>query len=160
MRRVLGTALIVMAAGAVALTFPWIHDMYTGPVVLPQSQPLTPPEDTLAVGAPRIIDRIDAEFALTNPLPASPDVMADGARLYGIYCELCHGRTGEGDGQVAKFYRRVPELSARYIQNYTDGWMYSIVREGGFNMPSYAESLSVDERWAIVHYMRTFNPEP
>lgn len=159
MRRALLTIAIVLVAGSVALALTWIRNMWTGPVVLPQTEARTPPENTLAVGGPRIMDRLDADEALTNPRPASPEVLAEGAQLYGVYCTLCHGATGTGDGQIAQFYRRVPDLSAPYIQNYSDGWMYSILREGGFNMPSYAESLSVDERWALVHYMRTFAAE-
>ena len=97
---------------------------------------------------------------MTNPLPATPAVLEQGRELYDIYCGLCHGPKAEGDGQIAAYYRTVPELGSPYIQSYTDGWLYSIVREGGFNMPAYAESLSVDERWAVIHYVRTFETAP
>ena len=53
----------------------------------------------------------------------------------------------------------MPDLWQPNIHNYTDGWIYSIIREGGFNMPSFAQSMNTDERWALVHFLRTFTPE-
>ena len=162
MRRLSGATLIIVLAGTAlsAYTLTLMRNMYEGPVVLPQTRPvLAPPDGTVPVEGPQIFDRIEARDRLSNPLPASPEVLAEGAELYHIYCALCHGPNAEGDGQLAEYYRRMPDLSAPYIQNYADGWLYSILREGGFNMPPLAESLSVDERWALVHYMRTFEAE-
>ena len=163
MRRLLGTMLLVGVGGMVlsTLTLPVFRDMYEGPVVLPQTQPMrVPSQGTIPVNGPQILDRIEAEHRLTNPLPATPTVLEQGRELYDIYCGLCHGSKAEGDGQIAAYYRTVPELGSAYIQSYTDGWLYSIVREGGFNMPAYAESLSVNERWAVIHYVRTFGTVP
>ena len=134
--------------------------MNSSVVVHPQEQPLVPPAGTLAVDAPRIVDRREARDGLINPRPATGDVLAEGATLYRIYCTMCHGESGAGDGVVAQHFRRVPDLKASYIQNYTDGRLYTVLREGGFNMPRYAEALSVDERWAVVHYVRGFKSDP
>ena len=41
-------------------------------------------------------------------------------------------------------------------QDYTDGWIYAIIREGGRSMPPFAHSMSVSERWSLVHYVKTF----
>ena len=163
MRRLIGTILTVVLAGTAisAYRLTLMRNMYEGPVVLPQTRPvLAPPDGTVPVAGPQIFDRIEAGERLTNPLPASPEVLAEGAELYRIYCTLCHGPNAVGDGRLAEYYRRMPDLSAPYIQNYADGWLYSILREGGFSMPPLAASLSVDERWALVHYMRTFGTEP
>ena len=153
--RVVVTAITVVAAAAATLAFPWTRNMYTGPVVLPQVAPWVPVEDTIAVDGPQILDRLSAQ-GLPNPRPNTPEVLDEGAWLYDVYCAVCHGAIGQGDGQIAEHYRRMPNLSLPSIQNYTDGWIYSIIREGGFNMPAYAESMSVDERWALVHFVRTF----
>jgi mono/diheme cytochrome c family protein len=75
--------------------------------------------------------------------------------LYDIYCTVCHGADGRGGGPVGKYFRVVADLTSSSIQAYSDGLMYSIIREGGFNMPAYAESLSRQERWAVVRYVRT-----
>ena len=153
--RAAATLIMLAAAGAATLAFPWTRNMHTSPVVLPQVAPRVPVEDTIAIDGHRIMDRLSAR-ALPNARPGTPEVMAEGEWLYGVYCAVCHGGTGQGDGPIAGHYRRMPNLSSPYIQGYTDGWIYSIVREGGFNMPASAESMSVDERWAVVHFLRTF----
>ena len=160
MRKPLATTIILVAAGAAALAFPWTRNMYTGPVVLPQVAPRVPVEDAIAVDGPQILDRLSSQ-GLPNPRPNTPEVRDEGAWLYDVYCAICHGATGQGDGQIAEHYPRMPNLSAPNVQNYTDGWIYSIIREGGRNMPASAAVMSVDERWALVHFVRTFQtPNP
>ena len=152
----LGALTVAVALlGASVSAFPWIRDMWVGPVVLPQTRPMTPPDDVLSVDGPQRMNRIDARDKLRNPLAASPEVRTEGAELYRIYCASCHGVAGIGDGRLAEHYRRMPDLTAANVQNYADGWLYTIVREGGFNMPPFASALSVNERWAVVHYIRT-----
>ena len=139
----------------------WIRDMWTGPAVLPQTEARALPERSMAVDAPRIMNRREARTALTNPLDETPAVIAEGEALYDAYCALCHGDDGDGDGALARHYRRMPPLTARHVLNYPDGFVYSIIREGGRNMPRFGDALSVDERWALVHYLGTLgSPEP
>ena len=161
MRRAIWTAVFMIGATTAASALSWslLYYMYRDPVVLPQTRPMTPPpENTVPVGGPHILSRLDARERLTNPLAATPDVLAQGQELYTVYCVMCHGVDGAGDGPLAEHYRRMPALTAPHIANYTGGWVYSIIREGGRNMPPFAGSLSVDERWALVHYTRTFLP--
>ncbi len=162
--------LAVLAAGCAPAQGPpdpdartWIRNMWTGPAVLPQTEARAFPERSMAVDAPRILNRREARTALTNPLDETPAVLAEGRALYDTYCALCHGDEGNGDGELARHYRRMPPLTARHVLNYPDGFVYSIIREGGRNMPRFGDALSVDERWALVHYLGTFGapaPEP
>ena len=158
MRRALTTGVLLVVASAAVPALTWIRDMWTGPVVLPQTDARTPPDNVLSVDGLRIMNRREARTELTNPLVATAEVNADGASLYDAYCALCHGAGGTGDGQLASFYRRMPDLTAPHVGNYPDGFVYSIIREGGRNMPRFADALSVDERWALVHYLRTLSP--
>jgi mono/diheme cytochrome c family protein len=145
------------AAGAVTvLALPWTNDMARGRGVAPQTMTLLPPANTLAIGHQRIMDRIEADGRLKNPIAASPEVLKQGRALFDTYCAVCHGADGGGEGPVAKHFSGVPNLSSTAIQTYSDGLIYSIIREGGFNMPGYAETLSPSERWALVHMVRTF----
>lgn len=141
----------------------WIRDMWTGPAVLPQTEARAAPERSMAVDAPRILNRREARTGLTNPLEETPETIAEGRALYAAYCALCHGDEGRGDGGLAGYYRRMPPLTARHVLNYPDGFVYSIIREGGRNMPRFGDALSVDERWALVHFLGTLEaaePEP
>ena len=133
----------------------WIRNMWTGPAVLPQAEARPAPAGSLAIDAPRIMNRREARLGLTNPLEATAAVAAEGEALYATYCALCHGEAGTGDGELASFYRRMPDLTAPHVLNYPDGFLYTIIREGGRNMPRLGDALSVRERWAVVHYLGT-----
>jgi len=146
-----------LVAGAVTLlAMPWSNDMARGRAVAPQTMMLLPPPDTLAIGRQRIMDRIEADGRLSNPIATSPEVLKQGRALFDTHCAVCHGADGGGGGPVAKYFSGIPNLSEPAIQGYSDGLIYSIIREGGFNMPGYAETLSPAERWALVHMVRTF----
>ena len=94
---------------------------------------------------------------MTNPLASSPRVLEQGKWLYEVYCDVCHGPEGHGDGPVGTLYpNSLPLLDSPYIQRYADGYMYSIIREGGYRMPGHADALSRTERWMLVHYVRSF----
>lgn len=133
----------------------WIRNMWTGPAVLPQTEARPLPEGSLAVGAPRIMNRRLARTELVNPLEENPETIAEGRALYQAYCALCHGDRGDGDGDLAGHYRRMPTLTAPHVLDYPDGFLYAIIREGGRNMPRFGDALSVDERWALVVYLGT-----
>lgn len=135
---------------------PWTGQMVRSGAVQPYTRMLVPPDGTLAPGQPRILDVYDAEEQLVNPLPASPEVVARGQDLFQIYCAVCHGPTGRSaTDTVGDNFRSVPDLSSEKIQAYADGVIYSAIREGGFNMPAYAESLGYEERWAVVRFVRS-----
>jgi mono/diheme cytochrome c family protein len=133
----------------------WIRNMWTGPAVLPQAEARPAPAGSMAIDAPRILNRRQARTELVNPLAETPETIAEGEALYRTYCALCHGDGGDGDGELAGHYRRMPPLTAPHVLNYPDGFVYAIVREGGRNMPRFGDALSVDERWALVHYLGT-----
>jgi len=155
--RFVGTALIVIVTGVTLSAFPWIRDMWVGPVVLPSTLPLIPPADALPIDGLQRMNRIDARDKLANPRAITPEVLAAGADLYGIFCASCHGAAGAGDGAVAEHFRRMPDLTVPYVQEFADGWLFSIIREGGVNMPPFSSDLSADERWAVVHHIRTLS---
>jgi mono/diheme cytochrome c family protein len=158
MKRVSAYLAVFIVGTATVLALPWSQDMVRGRAVMPQTQMLTPPANTIAVGGSRILDRVDAEDKLTNPLTALPEVVEEGRALFQTYCAVCHGPDGRAPGRVGKLFPMVADLSSPQIQEYPDGALYSVIREGGFKMPGYAEALSQHERWAVVHFVRTLRP--
>jgi mono/diheme cytochrome c family protein len=148
-------AVCILAGGTAALfALPWTHQMINGPVVRPQMLMLAPPDNTLAVGRTRVLPPFEAAERLANPRDAAPDVLQEGAALFGIYCAVCHGPDAHGDGPLASRFPRMPDLTLENVRSFEDGYIYSVIGRGGVRMPGYAESLSRLERWAIVHHLR------
>ena len=135
-------------------------DMHRSPALNPYEHPRTPPPGALAIADPPILSRQTASNTLTNPRPATPQVLEEGAHLYRIYCAVCHGPDGAGEGTVAEYFRRMPDLTVPFVKRYPDGRLYTVIRQGGFEMPAYADALSADERWALVHHVRTLGDAP
>jgi hypothetical protein len=102
---------------------------------------------------------IEAESGLSNPLKGdfSPKVVELGKGRFDIYCAVCHGPAGLGDGKVgAKMILKPPPLISDKVKAFKDGRIFHIITEGQGLMGSYASQI-VDEkaRWAIVNYVRT-----
>jgi mono/diheme cytochrome c family protein len=87
--------------------------------------------------------------------------VARGQERYNIYCATCHSISGDGRGMVS---RRAAALGASgliapsfhddRLRHIPDGQLFATITNGVRNMPSYAHNIPVDDRWAIVHYVR------
>ena len=97
---------------------------------------------------------------LENPVPLTDAVLAAGEKSYGARCASCHGDLGKGDGKATRFIRPAPaDLStAEARDRMTAGEMFYKITEGKKPMPGMARTLSDEERWQVVHYLRTLQP--
>lgn len=96
---------------------------------------------------------------LANPFEATDESISTGATLYADNCAVCHGEQGEGDGPGAEGLDPQPaDLHAEHVQELTDGGLFYIVSHGRPEtaMPAWEGTLSEDERWHVVNFMRTF----
>ena len=96
-----------------------------------------------------------AQAAATNPVPADADSIERGTSLYLANCSVCHGVTGAGDGPAADAWARPVPLSA-VVPDLTDGELAYRIATGtvGTRMPAYATTLSENDRWDLVNYLR------
>ena len=103
----------------------------------------------------------DEEKAVENPVPVDDGVIADGATLYQRNCRLCHGETGKGDGPAtARIKPAPPDITTAEAQDrMSDGEMFYKITVGNRPMREFESKLSEDERWALVHYLRTLRAE-
>lgn len=122
----------------------------------------TPPAHTVrrdaVVGDPGLTRGIvDGDYVGAVPLPVTRAVLERGHDRFDITCAACHGVRGDGDSEVAKAmeYRQPPSLIAPPISGYPPGRIFSIASEGYGLMPSYSGHLSVEDRWAVVAFVRT-----
>ena len=78
-----------------------------------------------------------------------------GRERFDIFCAPCHGRTGDGSGLVARAgFPKLPKLDDARVCTMPDGQLYATIANGVRNMPPYAAQLDVDDRWAVVAYVR------
>jgi mono/diheme cytochrome c family protein len=95
---------------------------------------------------------------LKNPVAGNmtPQLLEVGRRKYEIYCQVCHGETGAGDGPVAvKMASKPPPVTSDKIKKMSDGGIYHIITDGQGLMGSYAYQIVKEEdRWALVNYVR------
>ncbi len=83
--------------------------------------------------------------------------LARGKKSYKIECMRCHGKEGKGDGTSAiRIDKTVANLTSDDVQNQTDGELFWKISEGRKPMPLAKTTLTDDQRWDIINYIRTF----
>jgi mono/diheme cytochrome c family protein len=98
---------------------------------------------------------------LLNPFPTTPEVVAMGAERYKFYCIQCHGPSGRGFGTVGQSFSPLPtNLRGREVQTQSDGVLFYKVSLGWLRHPPLYDTVSENERWAIIHYIRSLNGSP
>lgn len=99
--------------------------------------------------------KVDGVLADTFPFPVTEAVLQRGRERYGIYCTPCHGLAGNGDGMiVARGYRKPSSFHVDRLRAEKPGYFYDVVTNGFGAMPDYAAQIPVEDRWAIVGYVR------
>ncbi len=82
-------------------------------------------------------------------------MVARGKTRFGIYCAPCHGLVGDGNGVVAqRGLTGVASLHQDRIRTSADGQLYATIANGVRRMPGYAAQIPVNDRWAVVAYVR------
>ncbi len=96
----------------------------------------------------------------TNPLPASEFVLARGKNRFETMCSPCHNYDGQGNGEVVKRgFQNPPNLRADLTKGKSDALLYHVISSGQNIMPSYADKLSENDRWTVIHYIRQMQAE-
>ncbi len=104
-----------------------------------------------------------------NPVVATEEALYAGKKHFQDYCTPCHGKLGQGDGLVTALKREAgfpppPTFHSKAGREVEDGEIYHVITTGQNLMSSYANKLSPQERWNVVHYVRAlqraFDPKP
>lgn len=94
---------------------------------------------------------------VTNPWVESDDLIAHGQKVFKQACAICHGESGLGDGVAGKSLPEKPRnfVEGKWKSQGTAQALYVMVKEGqGKFMASFAH-LPKNDRWAVVHYIRS-----
>lgn len=95
------------------------------------------------------------KYVAVAPIEVNAKVLERGQQRYGIYCAPCHDASGHGQGMVVKRGFPLPlDLSSERVREMPDGEMYEVIADGVRNMPSYRNQIPVEDRWAIVAWVR------
>ena len=95
---------------------------------------------------------------LKSPLTVTEIDTKRGKELYDIYCGICHGNKGAGQGKLVKREKilGVPSYADRAI---TAGSIYHVIYYGKNSMGSYANLLNEKERWQVTAYVEALRSE-
>jgi mono/diheme cytochrome c family protein len=95
-------------------------------------------------------------FVELNPFPVTTGLLARGRQRFTIYCAPCHGALGDGNGMPKKIGAMavVANLHDKRIVELPDGEIFNTVSNGKNNMQGYAPQVPVEDRWAIIAYLR------
>ncbi len=89
-----------------------------------------------------------------NPVARTAESLERGRDRYDIFCALCHGAQGAGDGPITAVMPIVPSLVSPQVQGRNDGYIYAIITNGRGLMKQYRQRVRSDDRWHIVNYLR------
>lgn len=146
-----------------------VHDFFGNTLVV----------STAPLPDPKLAPRDANNNPVANPLPLTHKFTVRGAEMstidrghecFEIHCAPCHGLSGQGGNDPKQGHglvgRRwpvvIPNFHARpdgdaatnRVANLADGEFFEVITNGKGTMPAYGARLSVEERWAVVHYIR------
>ena len=92
-----------------------------------------------------------------NPVTATGESIAAGEAAFGATCATCHGVEGRGDGPAADGLSVRPSDLAIHVPFHTDAELFAFATRGisGTPMPGFARELTAEERWNLIHYLRS-----
>ncbi len=121
-------------------------------------------EGTVPAHAPLGNDRFyqgkdeNGQFVTEFPMAVTPELMTRGQQRFNIFCAPCHDRTGSGQGIViqraAGQIIRPPSYHEDRIRQLPVGQLFDTITHGVRTMPSYSYQVPIEDRWAIVAYVR------
>lgn len=97
------------------------------------------------------------DAAKVNPVKPTPESHAKGKKLYGYDCAMCHGKDGDGKGDMSSDIKNVTNFTnPDALKNRTDGELFYVIRNGKGDMPLEGERAKDEDIWNLVNYVRSF----
>lgn len=126
------------------------------------SRPLV--EDTVAQGQLKLddhlyfgLEKVDGDMVQARNFPFEI-TLADlerGRERFEIYCSVCHGLSGHGQGMVVRRgYKAAPSFHSDKLRSLPPGYFFGVISNGFGTMQSYAHQVPVEDRWRIAAYIR------
>jgi len=122
------------------------------------SRPL--PADTVARGQLELDEllttgKVDGKLSELFPFPITEQVLRRGQQQFNIFCSVCHGRLGGGQGMIVqRGFKAPPSYHIDRLRQAPPGHFFDVISNGFGAMYDYRERISPADRWAIVAYIR------
>jgi len=98
---------------------------------------------------------VNGKVVDTFPFPITTEIVNRGQQRYNIFCAPCHDRAGTGNGMIVqRGFKQPPSYHIPRLQESSPGYFYSVIKNGFGVMSGYAPQIPVNDRWAIVAYVK------
>jgi len=98
------------------------------------------------------------EVNRVNSVKPTETSIADGKKLYGYQCAMCHGDTGDGKSELAESMKLTMKdyTDPAALKEFTDGALNYAIEKGKGKMPGQEGRMSAHQKWNLVNYIRSF----
>jgi len=98
---------------------------------------------------------VNGKIVDSFPFPITEEVVKRGQQRYEIFCTPCHDRAGTGNGMIVqRGFKQPPSYHIPRLQESAPGYFYTVIKNGFGVMSGYAPQIPVNDRWAIVAYIK------
>jgi mono/diheme cytochrome c family protein len=108
-------------------------------------------------------DKVPPEDAArVNPIKSSAEGLAEARKVFGYDCEMCHGKQGDGKGDVVESMKLTMHdwREPATLANLTDGEIFFIITKGRGKMMAEGDRVPEKLRWNLVNYVRSLAAKP
>jgi mono/diheme cytochrome c family protein len=96
---------------------------------------------------------------IANPVKPTETSIAAGAKFYSSQCAMCHGKNGDGKGDLAEQMKlKIPDYrKAESLAGFTDGELFYILTKGMGQMPAEGDRTPDEKKWNAINYLRSLS---
>jgi mono/diheme cytochrome c family protein len=99
--------------------------------------------------------KVDGMPVTEFPFAITRKELDRGEDRFNIYCAPCHSRLGDGRGMVVqRGHRQPPSFHIDRLRQAPPGYVFDVITSGFGAMPDYRSQLTVEDRWAVVAYLK------
>lgn len=112
--------------------------------------------ETPAPLPPHVFKVSPEDLQRKNPIKFTETSVERGKKVYSTQCALCHGKNGDGKGEMVEEMKISPADFTKpdTLKDRTDGELFAIIGVGKDPMPSQGGRMTDQQRWNLVNYMR------
>ncbi len=121
-----------------------------------EAEPPEMPAGTIPISGGAEVLKASKPADLRNPLANDQKTLDAGKIAYAYFCIHCHGQKFDGNGTVGQSFAPLPtDLKGAYVRQQSDGDLFYKISFGYKRHPPLSTTVSEQDRWAVLHYIRS-----